>query len=99
MKQPFLRDCPRSLDHKLRDLSDFFCAMIEHMDVPASVACPHARIRVGLFAISERSAMAVKGLTVAAQDAMTAGEAACEKIRRRWTRRGRTEKASHEQED
>jgi len=46
--------------------------MIERVDVPASVACPHARIRVGLSAITERSAMAVKGLTVAAHDAMTA---------------------------
>jgi len=72
MKQPFLRDCPWGLDYKLRDLSGFFYAMIERVDVPASVACPHARIRVGLSAISERSAMAVKGLTVAALDAMTA---------------------------
>jgi hypothetical protein len=47
MKQPFLRDCPWGLDYKLRDLSGFFYAMIERVDVPASVACPHARIRVG----------------------------------------------------
>jgi len=53
-------------------LSGLFYAMIERVDVPVSVACPHTRIRVGLSAISERSAMAVKGLTVAALDAMTA---------------------------
>jgi hypothetical protein len=53
-------------------LSGFFYRMIERVDVPASVACPHARFRVGLSAITERSAMAVKGLTVAAHDAMTA---------------------------
>jgi hypothetical protein len=72
MKQPFLRDCPWSLSASLRDLSGFFYRMIERVDVPASVACPHARIRVGLSAITERSANPVKGLTVAAHDAMTA---------------------------
>jgi hypothetical protein len=101
MKQPFLRDCPWSLDTSLRDLSGFFYAMIERVDVPAGVGCPHARIRVGLSAISERSAMAVKGLTVAAHDAMTRVRA-----RRRAKRSGAggrggavQRKASHEQED
>jgi hypothetical protein len=60
------------LERKLRDLSGFFYRMIERVDVPAGVACPHALIRVGLSAITERSAMAVKGLTVEAHDAMTA---------------------------
>jgi hypothetical protein len=65
------------IERMLRDLSGFSYRMIERVDVPAGVACPHARIRVGLPAISERSAMAVKGLTLAAHDAMTAYEGAC----------------------
>ena len=55
--------------------------MIERVDVPAGVACPYARIRWSI-PISERSARAVKGLTVAAHDAMTLLGMPARKIRR-----------------